>query len=72
MRTATVREVLDVRAAADYLGVSADTLYMYAQDGFVPAFKLGNRWRFRRTVLDEWMDRLSEANRAAAQKGQGA
>jgi len=23
----------------------------------VPAFKLGNRWRFKRSRLDEWMDR---------------
>jgi len=26
----------------------------------VPAFKLGNRWRFKRSRLDEWMDRQSE------------
>lgn len=53
------REVLDIRQAADYLGISSDTLYRYASDGFVPAFKLGNRWRFRRSRLDEWMDRQS-------------
>ena len=51
-----VREVLDIRQAADYLGISPDTLYKYASDGFVPAFKLGNRWRFKRSRLDEWMD----------------
>jgi len=42
--------------ASDYLGISPDTLYKYASDGFVPAFKLGNRWRFKRSRLDEWMD----------------
>ena len=26
----------------------------------MPAFKLGNRWRFKRSRLDEWMDRQSE------------
>jgi len=56
-----VREVMDIRQASDYLGVSPDTLYKYASDGFVPAFKLGNRWRFKRSRLDEWMDRQSEA-----------
>ena len=55
-----VREVMDIRQASDYLGISPDTLYKYASEGFVPAFKLGNRWRFKRSRLDEWMDRQSE------------
>ena len=50
-----LREVMDIRQAADYLGVSGDTLYRYASEGFIPAFKLGNRWRFKRSLLDAWM-----------------
>ena len=57
-----VREVMDIRMASDYLGISPDTLYKYASDGFVPAFKLGNRWRFKRSRLDEWMDQQSSQN----------
>lgn len=53
------REVMDIRQAADYLGISADTLYKYASEGFVPAFKLGNRWRFKRSRLNDWMDQQS-------------
>jgi excisionase family DNA binding protein len=59
-----VREVMDIRQASDYLGISPDTLYKYASEGFVPAFKLGNRWRFKRTRLDEWMDRQSDMHAA--------
>jgi excisionase family DNA binding protein len=55
-----VREVMDIRQASDYLGISPDTLYKYASEGFVPAFKLGNRWRFKRSRLDEWMDKQSD------------
>ena len=58
--SAGAREVLDIRQAADYLGISTDTLYAYAAKGEVPAFKLGNRWRFRRLRLNEWMDKKSE------------
>jgi excisionase family DNA binding protein len=54
-----VREVMDIRQASDYLGISPDTLYKYASEAFVPAFKLGNRWRFKRSRLDEWMDHQS-------------
>ncbi len=50
-----LREVMDIRQAAEYLGISTDTLYRYASDGSIPAFKLGNRWRFKRSLLDAWM-----------------
>lgn len=62
-----IREVMDIRQASDYLGISPDTLYKYASEGFVPAFKLGNRWRFKRSRLDEWMDRQSDAQAAEAE-----
>ena len=55
----TVREVMDIRQAAEYLGISSDTLYRYASESFVPAIKLGNRWRFKKSLLDTWMDRQS-------------
>lgn len=53
------REVMDIRQASAYLGISPDTLYKYASEAFIPAFKLGNRWRFKKSRLDEWMDRQS-------------
>ena len=54
-----IREVMDIRQAAHYLGISADSLYRYAATGFIPAFRIGNRWRFRKSRLDEWMDSRS-------------
>ena len=30
----------------------------------MPAFKLGNRWRFKRSRLDEWMDHQSDKQAA--------
>src|SRR4051812_25474222 len=59
-----IREVMDIRQASDYLGISPDTLYKYASEGFVPAFKLGNRWRFKKSRLDDWMDQQSSASMA--------
>jgi excisionase family DNA binding protein len=61
-----MREVMDIRQAADYLGISGDTLYRYASEGFIPAFKLGNRWRFKRSLLDAWMVRMSSPQKAEA------
>jgi len=54
------REVLNIRQAAEYLGITPDTLYNYAAKGAIPCFKLGNRWKFKRSKIDEWMDAQSE------------
>lgn len=55
-----VREVMDIRQAAHYLGISADSLYRYAATGFIPGFRIGNRWRFRKSRLEDWMDSRSQ------------
>jgi excisionase family DNA binding protein len=56
---AEIREVMDIRAASDYLGVSRETLYKYVHEEKIPAFKLGNCWKFKKTILDRWMERQS-------------
>lgn len=60
------REVMDIRQAAAYLGISADSMYKYATEETVLGFKLGNRWRFRRVRLDEWMDRKASERKVDA------
>jgi excisionase family DNA binding protein len=57
---ADFREVMNAREASRYLGVSKETLYKYLWQHRLPGFKLGNRWRFKKTVLDRWMERQSE------------
>jgi len=53
------REVMNVRQASQYLGISPDTLYKYVAEERIPAFKLGNRWRLKKTTLDRWMEKQS-------------
>jgi excisionase family DNA binding protein len=53
---ADAREVMNIRQASQYLGISPDTLYKYASEEIIPAFKLGNRWRFKKSILDNWME----------------
>ncbi len=40
---------MNIRQASQYLGVSPDTLYKYVGEQKIPAFKLGNRCRFKRS-----------------------
>jgi excisionase family DNA binding protein len=64
MQTAkAVREVLDIKQASGYLGISRDTLYRLASEGQIPAFRLGTLWRFKKTLLDGWMNEVSAATK---------
>jgi len=54
------KEVMTLREASQYLGISPDTLYKYLNEDKIPAFKLGNRWRFKKDLLDRWIEEKSE------------
>jgi excisionase family DNA binding protein len=56
---ADAREVMNIRQASQYLGISPDTLYKYVSEETIPAFKLGNRWKFKKSILDSWMEHQS-------------
>lgn len=62
------REVMNIRQASQYLGVSPDTLYKYVNEQKIPAFKLGNRWRFKKSKLDQWMEEKSMETEPQAKK----
>ncbi len=67
------REVMNIRQASQYLGVSPDTLYKYVNEQKIPAFKLGNRWRFKKSKLDQWMeDKSMEQEPRGKKKGKAA
>ena len=68
MLMADSREVMNIRQASQYLGVSPDTLYKYVNEQKIPAFKLGNRWRFKKSKIDEWMEEKSVAADARGKK----
>jgi excisionase family DNA binding protein len=52
-------DILTIREVADYLKVTERTLYRLVQEGKLPAFKVGNSWRFRREDLDRWISEQS-------------
>jgi len=62
------REVMNIRQASQYLGVSPDTLYKYVGEQKIPAFKLGNCWRFKKSKLDQWMEEKSSQMEAKNNK----
>ncbi len=47
--------VLDTNEAAGLLKIHPKTLQRMARSGHVPAFRIGDLWRFRASELDEWL-----------------
>ena len=49
-------EILTLEEVASYLRLKPQTIYKWAQEKRIPAAKLGKEWRFRRSVIDRWLD----------------
>ena len=49
-------EIMTVEEVAKYLKLKPQTVYKWAQEGHLPGAKLGKEWRFRRQMIDEWID----------------
>ena len=48
-------KLITAEEAAELLCCSAKTVKRMAMQGKIPAMQIGNRWRFRSSLLDEWM-----------------
>jgi excisionase family DNA binding protein len=49
-------EILTIEEVAAYLRLTPQTIYKWAQEKRIPAAKLGKEWRFRRSIIDQWLD----------------
>jgi excisionase family DNA binding protein len=59
---------LNVRQAADYMGVSEPTVFRWMREGKVSFFKLGGATRFRRENLDMVARKVTATEEAAARR----
>lgn len=50
-------EIMTIEEVAKYLKLRPQTIYTWAQNGKIPAAKLGKEWRFKKTVIDKWFNR---------------
>lgn len=60
--------VLTPEEAGKLLGCSAYTVKEYARAGLLPCFKIGNRYRFRKSQLIAWIERQETENIGASKK----
>lgn len=54
---------MTLEEVAQYLKVSKDSIYRLAQKGKMPAYKIGNLWRFKKEEIDEWMKNTARRRR---------
>ena len=47
---------MTIKQLAAYLNVNERTVLRLVSDGAVPGVKVGNQWRFRKAMIDTWLD----------------
>ena len=44
-----------ITQVAEYLNVDKFTIYRLIASGKLPAFKVGNQWRFKKRLIEKWL-----------------
>ena len=55
--TAKMEELLTLEEVAKYLKISKHTLYKMLEKRKIPAFKVANQWRFKKSDIDKWLEK---------------
>ena len=48
-------DIMTLEEVAAYLRLKPQTIYTWAQEKRIPAAKLGKEWRFKKSLIDEWI-----------------
>ena len=48
-----MKEILDLKEVAEYLGLNKRTVYNLVRKGEIPGTKIGRQWRVKKESLDE-------------------
>ncbi len=54
--TEAADRLMTVKQVATYLNVNERTVLKLVSEGVLPAVKIGSQWRFRKPMLDTWLD----------------
>lgn len=53
-------EILTIDELSEYLKIPKSTVYKLCQESKIPGQKVGRHWRFRKEVIDRWLESKSE------------
>lgn len=57
--------IMTLEEVARFLRLNKSTIYRMAREGTLPAWKLGNVWRFKKDAIEDW---IANSQRAHEQK----
>jgi excisionase family DNA binding protein len=55
-------EIMTVKEVANYLKMKPVTIYKLAKQGKIPAFRVASFWRFKKDLIDKWLDEETKKN----------
>ena len=50
--------MMDIKEVAGYLKIKEQTVYRLAQNGKIPALKIGGQWKVKKEHLDRMFDEI--------------
>ena len=53
-------QIMTVKDLSKYLKLTEVTIYKYANEGIIPGFKIGSRWRFDKGRIDDLFREIPE------------
>lgn len=56
---AAASAIMTVKEVAEYLRMSEAKVYRLAREGALPVVRIGKSWRFRKDLLETWLEQAS-------------
>jgi excisionase family DNA binding protein len=53
---APVRDIMDIKALAHYLGLGKSKIYALIRQKKIPASRIGRQYRFSKNIVDQWLN----------------
>ncbi len=50
-------KLMTVKEVAEYLQLDEHTIYRMARKGEIPAYKIAGQWRFKRELIEQWLEK---------------
>ena len=60
--TGKKEKLLTVKEIAEYLQLDEHTIYRMARKGKIPAFKVAGQWRFKKELIEKWLEKKMETS----------
>jgi len=51
-----MNDILTAQELSSYLKITTTTIYKLSQQGKLPSFKIGSEWRFKKELIDRWLE----------------